>query len=632
MVTLHGHAGSNGSHTAQLTDQRIYTSSLWTQLWFVTSILLAAAAGALAVNIWKPSQAHTSARPAIVVAATAIPTIPIAPVRAITLDQNGHPVPNGAWIGADSVSFRIALTGRGKAVAARVEAEIVPAGLPFAGQPNVRSASVPLVPRTGARVSLTASGLADGLLYHWRMRTVLGTKQIGPWQSGGLFGVSTSVPLPPVLAASNVNVGGWTRTAQPRFRWVDGGGLAPTEYYEYRVLLKQNAGAAQPDTAWQRTAGHVLMLPKLADGSWSLEVRAVDMAGNTSLPARWAFQIQRTPPASPAISASYPEQGATSNVLAPTALIAAPTSGAPIAKVQYSITYGDGRPAQWHTLNGSVLTLRDLADGDWTAWVRDTNVVGEVSVAVPWHFVLDRQRPLVTSPKLSAGSFTEPLQSERVALGIGKAATVSYQVYAVGAKKPLATQTLGLRNPGPIKGLSWNGKTGPKTLAPQGKYYMVIRAVDPAGNATEVKTAAFSLLSKRIFISVSKEALWAYDGSKQVTYTLVTNGGPDTPTVPGTYHVEWKAAGLVMHSPWPKSSPLYYAPSKTNFALLYNANGGYYLHDAPWRWHFGPGSNSVAGQPGGSYTGTHGCTNIPFDVMEQLFNWADVGTLITIVA
>ena len=147
-----------------------------------------------------------------------------------------------------------------------------------------------------------------------------------------------------------------------------------------------------------------------------------------------------------------------------------------------------------------------------------------------------------------------------------------------------------------------------------------------------VTTPTFTLLSKRIVVSVSKEALWAYDGNKLVTYTLVTNGGPDTPTVPGIYHVEWKAAGLVMHSPWPKSSPLYYPPSPTNFALLYNANGGYYLHDAPWRWHFGPGSNTVAGQPGGSYTGTHGCTNVPYSVMKQLFNWADNGTLIQIVA
>lgn len=260
------------------------------------------------------------------------------------------------------------------------------------------------------------------------------------------------------------------------------------------------------------------------------------------------------------------------------------------------------------------------------------NAVGVASVPVTWHFVLDRQHPLLTTPVLAAGEFTESAQSEHIALGIGSQATVTYQVYSDSTKKLVATRAMGLVGPGPVKGLSWNGKSGSRSLVPQGSYHMVIRAVGAAGNASEVTTPSFTVLSKRIVISIAKEALWAYDGNKLVTYTLVTNGGPDTPTVPGIYHVEWKALGLVMHSPWPKSSPLYYPPSPTNFALLYNASGGYYLHDAPWRWHYGPGSNTVAGQPGGSYTGTHGCTNVPYNVMEQLFNWAQVGTLIQIVA
>lgn len=582
------------------------------------------------MNVWKPSRIHVTARPAIL-APTAIPTVPIVPVRAITLDQYGKPMSNGGWISANAVTFRVALVGRVKTVAARVEAEIVPAGLPFTGQPNVQSETVTLVPRQATRVQLTASGLADGFFYRWRVRSVLGGKHAGPWQSGGVFGVSTSSPLPPVLAATNVEVGGWTRDTQPLFRWVDGGGLAPTRFYEYRILLATGPGNALIGPSWHRLSGRVLLLPKLADGLWSVDVRAIDMAGNRSLPAIWSFHVQRKPPAPPVLAAALPSEGQMSNVLTPTAALAIPSTGAPIAKVQYSLTFGDAHPARWRTVHGLALAFPGLGDGAWTAWIRAVNVVGGVSAPVSWRFVLDRERPLLTAPKLSTRTFTEPIESERVLLGLGKAATISYQVFAAGAKQPIATRTLGLRGPGPIKGLAWNGKTGLKTLAPQGSYHLVISAVDPAGNTSQVQTPNFTLLGKRVLISISKEALWAYDGSKLVTYTLVTNGGPDTPTIPGTYHVEWKVAGLVMHSPWPKSSPYYYPPSKTNFALLYNANGGFYLHDAPWRWHFGPGSNSVAGQPGGSYTGTHGCTNIPFDVMVQLYNWADVGTLIQIV-
>jgi hypothetical protein len=238
----------------------------------------------------------------------------------------------------------------------------------------------------------------------------------------------------------------------------------------------------------------------------------------------------------------------------------------------------------------------------------------------------------MSSPTLAATSITEPVQTEQVKFGLGKPAVISFAVFAAGAKKPIAVHWLGLREPGAIRGVAWNGKIGAKQDAPAGTYHIVVSAVDNAGNRSQIQTPSFSVLNKHILISISKEALWAYEGTKLINYALVTNGGPDTPTVPGIYHVQEKYLDFTFHSPWPKSSPLYYPPSKTSFALLYNAAGGYFLHDAPWRWHFGPGSNSVAGQPGGSYTGTHGCTNIPFSVMAQLFDWADVGTLIQIVA
>jgi len=627
MLTLHGQASSNGSPTVPLAEPKL----LWSRVWFVASLLLAAGAGALAVNVWKPAHIHL-VEPAAVVVPTAVPKIAIGPLRMITLDQLGRSLPNGSWVSANSVTFRVTVPSVGKAMAARVEAEVVPSFAPLIGQANARSESVKLMPRTDASVRLTASRLADGLAYHWQMRAVFGAQQDGPWQYGGLFGVNTTAPLPPVLAATNVAVGGWTRVAQPLFRWVAGGGLAPTQYYEYRLVQAKAQGVANTALAWRRMTGQALRLPRLADGTWSVEVRAVDMAGNRSIPAVWAFNVQRKPPAAPRVVAAIPSDSRVSNVITPTAALALATTGAPVAKVQYTLTYGDEQPAGWRTLHGLALVLPGLGDGAWTAWVRSVNVVGEISAPVPWHFVLDRQHPLLTTPSLSAGSFTEATQAERVSFGLGTPATISYQVFADGSAQPVAARTLGLVGPGPIKGLSWNGRSGSKSLAPQGSYHMVIRAVDAAGNASDVTTPSFTLLSKRIVVSISKEALWAYDGSKLVTYSLVTNGGPDTPTVPGIYHVEWKVAGLVMHSPWPKSSPLYYPPSPTNFALLYNANGGFYLHDAPWRWHFGPGSNTVAGQPGGSYTGTHGCTNVPYAVMKQLFNWADNGTLIQIVA
>jgi lipoprotein-anchoring transpeptidase ErfK/SrfK len=83
-------------------------------------------------------------------------------------------------------------------------------------------------------------------------------------------------------------------------------------------------------------------------------------------------------------------------------------------------------------------------------------------------------------------------------------------------------------------------------------------------------------------------------------------------------------------SPWPKSSPYYYKPSKVQYAMLFR-EGGYYIHDAPWRSAFGPGTNAQLGTPGTNYTGTHGCINVPADVAKKLFFWAPVGTVVQVV-
>jgi L,D-peptidoglycan transpeptidase YkuD (ErfK/YbiS/YcfS/YnhG family) len=65
---------------------------------------------------------------------------------------------------------------------------------------------------------------------------------------------------------------------------------------------------------------------------------------------------------------------------------------------------------------------------------------------------------------------------------------------------------------------------------------------------------------------------------------------------------------------------------------LYFHDDGYYLHDAPWRTVFGPGSNATTGIPGQNLTGTHGCVNVPLAAMAQLYRWATPGTVVQINA
>lgn len=142
-------------------------------------------------------------------------------------------------------------------------------------------------------------------------------------------------------------------------------------------------------------------------------------------------------------------------------------------------------------------------------------------------------------------------------------------------------------------------------------------------------TTLASYPTKEIVVSLSQEELTAYDGSAIFLQTPVTTGGPSTPTPAGTYHVLGKYQNFVMHSPWPPSDWRWYPDSFVNYGLLFQSDG-YYIHDASWRNNFGPGSNSLAGTPGGDYTGTHGCVNVPYSAEVSLYNWATVGTTVVI--
>ncbi|HEY0493881.1 MAG TPA: L,D-transpeptidase, partial [Candidatus Dormibacteraeota bacterium] len=126
---------------------------------------------------------------------------------------------------------------------------------------------------------------------------------------------------------------------------------------------------------------------------------------------------------------------------------------------------------------------------------------------------------------------------------------------------------------------------------------------------------------KVIVVSLGRQALTAYQDGTAVLTTLVATGRPALPTPPGVYHIFARYAPYQMISPWPKSSPYWYPNSWTNFAMEF-AGGGYFIHDAPWRSWYGPGSNV--------YNGTHGCVNVPYSPMAFLWNWSPIGTTVIV--
>jgi lipoprotein-anchoring transpeptidase ErfK/SrfK len=134
---------------------------------------------------------------------------------------------------------------------------------------------------------------------------------------------------------------------------------------------------------------------------------------------------------------------------------------------------------------------------------------------------------------------------------------------------------------------------------------------------------------KVIMVSLAEQALRAYQDGRLVLFTYVTTGGPELPTPPGHYQILARFSPFTFVSPYPEGSPWWYPPSPVTWAMLFQANG-YYIHDAPWRSLYGPGSNVVYGAPGTNTGGSHGCVNTPYAAMAWLWTWTPIGTPVVI--
>ncbi|HLB78180.1 MAG TPA: L,D-transpeptidase, partial [Candidatus Dormibacteraeota bacterium] len=126
---------------------------------------------------------------------------------------------------------------------------------------------------------------------------------------------------------------------------------------------------------------------------------------------------------------------------------------------------------------------------------------------------------------------------------------------------------------------------------------------------------------KLIVISLSRQVLTAFQDGTPVLTTYVTTGRPWLPTTPGVTAVTAKYSPFLFVSPWAYGSDAWYPPSWTTWAMLFRG-GGYFIHDAPWRTWYGPGSNTGAG--------THGCVNVPYGPMSILSGWTTIGTTVVV--
>ncbi|HEV2404831.1 MAG TPA: L,D-transpeptidase [Ktedonobacterales bacterium] len=130
-------------------------------------------------------------------------------------------------------------------------------------------------------------------------------------------------------------------------------------------------------------------------------------------------------------------------------------------------------------------------------------------------------------------------------------------------------------------------------------------------------------------VSLREQAARFYDNGKLVYWSYVTTGRPEKPSPPGLHYAMDKEYHTEFTSGDPPGSPLWYAPTPINYAVLY-ANYGFFLHDAWWRYKFGPGSNLPHWDPLAFDGGSHGCINFPEDNMAWVYNWITIGSPIVV--
>jgi lipoprotein-anchoring transpeptidase ErfK/SrfK len=144
---------------------------------------------------------------------------------------------------------------------------------------------------------------------------------------------------------------------------------------------------------------------------------------------------------------------------------------------------------------------------------------------------------------------------------------------------------------------------------------------DPTLTPSPTPTPDPRQTGKVIVVSVAQQQLIAYQDGAVVLTSNVATGMPALPTPTGTFHIMGKWSPYKFISPWPRGNQYWYPTEWVSYAMLF-ADGGYFLHDAPWRTVWGPGANLTHG--------SHGCINVPKAAMAALYGWATDGTTVIV--
>lgn len=158
-------------------------------------------------------------------------------------------------------------------------------------------------------------------------------------------------------------------------------------------------------------------------------------------------------------------------------------------------------------------------------------------------------------------------------------------------------------------------KTPPPTSTP-------VVATTPA----PTNYCAGNTLSNFVKVSISLRHMWACQGSQDVFDTSVVTGieylaADRTPV--GTYHIYGKYTDQILTGSDTTGS--WRDPVSYWMPFLDNQYGQYGFHDATWR-----ADSDFGNIDPNSANASHGCVEMPLAAAKWLYDWAPIGTTITI--
>ena len=144
----------------------------------------------------------------------------------------------------------------------------------------------------------------------------------------------------------------------------------------------------------------------------------------------------------------------------------------------------------------------------------------------------------------------------------------------------------------------------------------------------------YNLTKKQVLVvSLAEQAMRVYQNGKLINSYHVTTGRQELPSLPGVWSVLDRRSPVIFSAAEPKGSPYWFPDTPISYAILYHF-GGYYVHDAPWRANFGPGTQfphqDASGTTAYNFDGSHGCINLQESDAGWVYNHTGWDTSIVI--